>query len=81
MSVVRADWRRRPAAETQPLGGLPLPVSEGDIFATAEEIVGACVLKMRVPGFAPQVQPLLESEHTWIRKLAKRYLSRYPLAA
>jgi hypothetical protein len=37
--------------------------------------------KMRLAGYASEVEALLESEHTWIRNKAKTYLGRYPRAA
>lgn len=37
------------------------------------------LIKMKAPGFARNVEPLLGSEKTWIRNLAKKYLSRYGL--
>jgi hypothetical protein len=36
------------------------------------------LLKMRVPGYAVQVEPLLASKYTWIRNLARKYRERYP---
>ena len=36
------------------------------------------LLKMRAAGFAREVRPLLNADRTWIRKLAGRYLDRYP---
>ncbi len=38
------------------------------------------LLKMRVGDFAAQVWPLTRHEQTWVRKLARRYLSRYAAA-
>ena len=40
----------------------------------------AALLKMKAPGFAPEVTPLLNSDKTWIRRLAKKYVDRYPSA-
>ncbi len=37
------------------------------------------LLKMKAQGFVPEVEPLLQSDKTWIRNLAKKYLSRYGL--
>jgi hypothetical protein len=37
------------------------------------------LIKMKAPGFAPEVEPLLRSDKTWICNLAKKYLSRYGL--
>lgn len=37
------------------------------------------LIKMKAPSFARNVEPLLGSEKTWIRNLAKKYLSRYGL--
>jgi hypothetical protein len=37
------------------------------------------LIKMRAPGFVPEVEPLLQSDKTWKRNLAKKYLSRYGL--
>jgi hypothetical protein len=36
------------------------------------------LLKMRAGGFAHAVAPLLTSEKTWIKRLAKKYVERYP---
>ncbi len=36
------------------------------------------LLKMKAEGFAEKVKPLLNSEATWIRKLAKKYCERFP---
>src|SRR5262249_7693716 len=36
------------------------------------------LLRMEAPGFAAEVSLLLKVEKTWIRKLAKKYLERYP---
>jgi hypothetical protein len=36
------------------------------------------LLKMKVGGFANDVAPLLQSEKSWIRRLAKKYIERYP---
>ncbi len=41
------------------------------------QVVGT-LLKMKVAGFAGQVRPLTNSKQTWIRRLAERYLERYP---
>jgi hypothetical protein len=37
------------------------------------------LIKMKASGFASEVEPLLQCDKTWIRNLAKRYLSRYGL--
>jgi hypothetical protein len=37
------------------------------------------LIKMKVPGFVSEVEPLLQSDKTWIRNSAKKYLSRYGL--
>jgi hypothetical protein len=37
------------------------------------------LVKMKASGFASEVEPLLQSDKTWIRNLAKKYLSRYGL--
>jgi hypothetical protein len=37
------------------------------------------LIKMKAPGFVAEVEPLLQSDKTWIRNLAKKYLSRYGL--
>jgi len=39
------------------------------------------LIKMKAPGFAPEVEPLLQSDKAWISNLAKKYLSRYGLPA
>lgn len=39
------------------------------------------LLKMKAPGFASEVAPLLHAQHTWIRNLAKKYLARYAARA
>jgi hypothetical protein len=39
------------------------------------------LIKMKAPGFISEVEPLLQSDKTWIRNLAKKYLSRYGLPA
>ena len=36
------------------------------------------LLKMRASGHAHAVRGLLESEKTWIRRLARKYIERYP---
>lgn len=36
------------------------------------------LIKMKAPGFAREVTPLLLSNQTWIRRLAKKYIDRYP---
>jgi len=36
------------------------------------------LLKMKARGFAAEVSPLSKAHETWIRKLAKKYLDRYP---
>jgi hypothetical protein len=40
--------------------------------------VVSTLLLMRAPGFATDVVPLLDSDKTWIRNLARRYLERFP---
>jgi hypothetical protein len=37
------------------------------------------LVKMKSPEFVREVEPLIESDKTWIRNLAKKYLSRYAL--
>ncbi|MDT8069153.1 MAG: hypothetical protein ROO76_13390 [Terriglobia bacterium] len=37
------------------------------------------LLKMKAPGFASDVRPLQKSDKTWIRRLANKYLDRFPL--
>ncbi|MGB8459063.1 MAG: hypothetical protein WCE50_15165 [Candidatus Acidiferrum sp.] len=37
------------------------------------------LIKMKAPDFVSEVEPLLQSDKTWIRNLAKKYLSRYGL--
>jgi hypothetical protein len=39
------------------------------------------LLKMRVPGYARMIGSLLRSEKAWIRRLAGRYVERYPDAS
>jgi len=39
------------------------------------------LIKMKTPEFVREVEPLLQSEKTWIRNLAKKYLSRHGLPA
>jgi|SRR5580704_11314311 hypothetical protein len=41
--------------------------------------VAYTLIKMKASGFSPEVEPLLQSDKTWIRNLAKKYLSRYGL--
>ena len=36
------------------------------------------LLKMRAEGFAHAVAPLVQSHKAWIRRLAKKYIERYP---
>lgn len=36
------------------------------------------LLKMRVPGFASKIVSLTSHKQAWIRRLAKRYIDRYP---
>src|SRR5215510_9402866 len=36
------------------------------------------LLKMKAAGFAPLVWPLIAAEQAWIRRLAQRYVARYP---
>jgi hypothetical protein len=36
------------------------------------------LLKMKAAGFTNDVAPLLQSEKSWIRRLAKKYIERYP---
>jgi len=44
------------------------------------QVVGT-LLKMKAGGFAKEMQPLLSAKHSWIRRLAQRYIERYPDAA
>lgn len=59
---------RDQAAELAPL--LADPDVDGQVVDT--------LLKMRAPGFASNVRPLLDSDKAWIRKLVGRYIERYP---
>ena len=36
------------------------------------------LLKMKAAGYGPFVKPLIHSNAAWIRRLAKRYVERYP---
>jgi len=36
------------------------------------------LLKMRAGGFGHDVAPLVQSNKAWIRRLAKKYVERYP---
>lgn len=40
--------------------------------------VVSTLLKMKAAGFSGQVRSLTNSKQTWIRRLAQRYLERYP---
>jgi hypothetical protein len=47
------------------------------------DVAGHCVdtlLKMGAPGFASEVERLLDDEQTWIRRLARRYIEHYAAA-
>lgn len=47
---------------------------------TDEDVYGHALdalLKMRADGFIDEVEPLANSKHTWIKKLARKYLERY----
>jgi len=49
-------------------------------FLNDEDVNGHIIdtlLKMKVPGFGGQVQPLLGDKRAWVRRLAYRYLSRH----
>jgi hypothetical protein len=51
-------------------------------FLTDPDVDGHVVytlIKMKAPGFISEVEPLLQSDKTWIRNLAEKYLSRYGL--
>ena len=53
-------------------------------FASDPDIEGHVVdtlLRMRAPGFAREVSGLTNHQHAWIRRLARRYMERYPAAA
>jgi hypothetical protein len=50
---------------------LPL-LSDSDVDG---QVVGT-LLKMRAYGYANQVQPLLQADKAWIRRLARRYIER-----
>jgi hypothetical protein len=39
------------------------------------------LLKMKAAGFCEQVRPLLGAKHSWIRRLAQRYVDRYSTTA
>jgi hypothetical protein len=39
------------------------------------------LIKMKAPGFAQDVALLLNSERTWVRRLAKKYVDRYPTSS
>ncbi len=50
-------------------------------FLTDTDVDGQLVdtlIKMRAPGFKREVASLLHSDKTWIRRLAKKYVDRYP---
>jgi hypothetical protein len=50
-------------------------------FLSDSDVDGQVVhtlLKMRAGGYAEAVAPLLQSEKPWIRRLAKKYVERYP---
>ncbi len=52
-------------------------------FLSDKDIDGQIVdtlLKMKADGHAREVEPLVQSKHTWIKNLAKKYLERYPLS-
>jgi hypothetical protein len=51
-------------------GSLDDPDVQGQVVYT--------LLKMKAEGFALAVRPLLSAKHAWIRRLAQRYLDRYP---
>lgn len=36
------------------------------------------LIKMKAPGFTREADSLLQSDKTWIRRLAKKYIDRYP---
>jgi hypothetical protein len=36
------------------------------------------LLKMKAAGYGPAVKPLIDCDTAWIRRLAKRYVKRYP---
>jgi len=36
------------------------------------------LLKMKAPGFADRVAPLVKSDRAWIRRRAKQYVERFP---
>jgi hypothetical protein len=48
-------------------------LDDPDIYGHALDTL----LKMRAPGYAARVQPLLASKFTWIRNLARKYMERY----
>jgi hypothetical protein len=51
-------------------------------YPANEDVNGQVVytlIKMKVRGFAGEVETLLQSDRTWIRNLAKKYASRYGL--
>lgn len=53
-------------------------------FLTDPDVDGQVVhtlLKMKAAGFADQVRPLTVSPKTWIRRLAEKYLDRYPASS
>ena len=39
------------------------------------------LIKMRAPGYARHVRPLLSAQHAWIRNKARTYLERYGASA
>jgi len=50
-------------------------LNDGDV---AGQVVHT-LIKMKAAGFAGEVAPLLQSDKTWIRRLAKQYVKRYPV--
>lgn len=53
-------------------------------FITDPDIDGHVIdtlLKMRAVGYAPQVAKFTTHSQAWVRRLAKRYVERYPSAA
>lgn len=52
-------------------------------FANDPDIAGHVVdtlLKMRAPGFSKEIFALTSHKRAWIRRLAHRYIDRYPIA-
>ncbi len=50
-------------------------------FLADSDVAGQVIhtlLKMRMAGYASAVAPLLQSDKNWIRRLARRYIERYP---